>query len=91
MKIFYVKSQPGSHIREKIKVVLDLTNDATKKESENALGVDTCDLAAKKKLVTLKTGVDKLNVIKLINFCNQFNNSKAKFDDLDVRKLFLQS
>ena len=36
------------HIRDKAKVVLDLSNCATKKELDHAAGVDTPDLAAKK-------------------------------------------
>ena len=35
-----------SYIRDKVKVVLDLSNYATKKELEHATGVDTYDLAA---------------------------------------------
>ena len=33
--------EPGSHVRDKVKVVLDLTNYATKKELEHVAGVDT--------------------------------------------------
>ena len=36
--------EPDSHIRYKVKVVLDLTNYATKKELEHATGIDTSDL-----------------------------------------------
>ena len=36
--------EPGSHIRDKVKVVLDLSN----YELDHATGVDTSDLAAKK-------------------------------------------
>ena len=43
--------EPDSHMRDKIKVVLDLTNYDTKKELDNATGVDTSDLAAKKILL----------------------------------------
>ena len=39
--------EPDSHIGDKVKVVLDLSNDATKKELCHAAGVDTSDLAAK--------------------------------------------
>ena len=39
--------EPDIHIRDKVKVVLNLSNYATKKESDHATGVDT--LAAKKK------------------------------------------
>ena len=43
--------EPGSYIRDKVKVVLDLTNYATRKELEHATGVDTSDLAVKKILL----------------------------------------
>ena len=39
--------EPDSHIRDKVKVVLDLTNYATKKRLEHSKGVDTSDLATK--------------------------------------------
>ena len=38
-----------SYIRDKIKVVLDLSNYATKKELEHGTGINTPDLAAKKR------------------------------------------
>ena len=40
--------EPDSHIRDKVKVVLDLSNYATKKELDLTAGVHTSDLAAKK-------------------------------------------
>ena len=39
--------ESDSHIKDKVKVVLDLPNYATKKELDHAAGVDTSDLAAK--------------------------------------------
>ena len=44
-------TDPDSHIRDKVKVVLDLSNYATEKELDHATGVDTSDLAAKKILL----------------------------------------
>ena len=41
--------EPDGHIRDKVKVVLDLSNCATKKD--HATNVDTFDLAAKKILL----------------------------------------
>ena len=38
--------EPDSHIRDKVKEVLDLSNYATKKELEYVTGIDTSDLAA---------------------------------------------
>ena len=40
--------EPDSHIRDKAKEVLDLSNYATKKELYHAKSVDTFNLAAKK-------------------------------------------
>ena len=51
--------EPDSHIRDKRKVVLDLSNYAIKKELYHATGADTSDLAAKKDFTALKTEVDK--------------------------------
>ena len=59
--------EPDSHIRYKVKVVLDLSNYATKKELEHATRIDTSDLAAKKDFIALKAEVGKLDIIKLTN------------------------
>ena len=79
--------EPNSHIRDKVKVVLVLSNYATKKELEHATGIDTSDLAAKKDFIALKAEVDKLDINKLTNFPTILNNLKTKVDDLDVGKL----
>ena len=39
--------EPNNHIRDKVKVLLDLPNYATKKELKDTAGVDTSNLAAK--------------------------------------------
>ena len=39
--------EPESQLRDKIKVVLDLSNDVTQKVLDQATGFDTSDLAAK--------------------------------------------
>ena len=46
--------EPGSHIRDKVKVVLDLSKYTPKKELHHASGVDTSDLVAKKYFISLK-------------------------------------
>ena len=81
--------EPGSHIRDKVKVVLDLSNYATKKELEHATGIDTSDLTAKKDFIALKAEVDKLDIdkLQLVNLPTSLNNLKIKADDLDVGKL----
>ena len=43
--------EPDSHIIDKVKVVLDLSNYATRKELDQATVVDTSDLAVKKILL----------------------------------------
>ena len=50
--------EPDSFIRDKAKVVLDLSNYVTKKELEHATSVDKSDLAAKKDFIALKAEAD---------------------------------
>ena len=78
--------QPDSHIRYKVKVVLDSSNYATKKELEHAIDIDTSDLNAKKDFIALKAEVDKLDINRL-NVRTSFNNLKTKVDDSDLGKL----
>ena len=46
--------EPDNYIRDKVKVVLNLSNYAIKKELDHATGVNTFDLPAKKILLPLK-------------------------------------
>ena len=57
--------EPDSHIKDKAKVVLKLSNYATKKELDHAAGVDTSDLAATKHFIALKAEVDNWTLINL--------------------------
>ena len=79
------------HIKDKVKVILNLSNYGTKvptkKELEHATSVDTCDLAAIKDFIAIKNEVDKLNIIKLVNVPTCVNILKTKVDDLDVGEL----
>ena len=75
------------HSRDKVNVVLDLTNYATKKELEHATGVDIYDLAPEKDFIALKAEVDKLDIAKLVNVRTSLNNLKTKVDHLDIAKL----
>ena len=59
--------EPDNHIRNKVRVVLDLSNYATKKKLDHATDVDTSDLAAKKD-ITLEAEVDKLDINKWLLF-----------------------
>ena len=54
--------KPDSHIRDKVKVVLELLNYATKKELDCATYVDRSDLTAKRNFLALKAEVDKLDI-----------------------------
>ena len=77
--------EPNSHIRDKVKVVLDVSNYATKKELEHTAGIDKSDAVAKRDFIALKA--DKLDINKLTNVPTSLNNLKAKVDYLDVGKL----
>ena len=80
-------TETDSHIKDKVKIVLDLLNYAAKKELDHATGVDTFDLAATKYLIALKPEVEKLDINKLGNVPNILNNLKVKVYDLKVGKL----
>ena len=54
--------EPDSHIRDKVTVVLDLSNYETKKELEHATGVDTSDFAVKKDFIALKAEIDIIDI-----------------------------
>ena len=75
--------EPDIHIRDKVKVVLDLPNYATKKELDQATGVDTSDLAAKKDFIALEAEVDKLVFNKVVNVPTSLNNL-TKVDDRNI-------
>ena len=57
-----------------IKIVLDLSNYATKEELDHATGADTFDLATERDFTTAKAEVDKLNIDKLVNVPTSLNN-----------------
>ena len=76
-----------SHIIQKVKVVLDLSSYATKKELTETIGVDTSNFATKSNFIALKAEVDKLDINKLVNVLSSLNNSKTKVDHLDVDKV----
>ena len=62
MSQYFPKS--SSH-KENIKVQIDLSNYATKKDINNITHVDTSNFALKTNLANLKTEVDKLDIGKL--------------------------
>ena len=57
-----------SHIKDKVKVLLDLSNYATKKELDHTTGVNTSDLASRKDYIALKAEVRKLALINWLMF-----------------------
>ena len=79
--------EPNSHIRDKVKLILDLSSYATKIELYHATGVHTSDLAAKKDFIALKAEVDKRGINKLVKVLTSLNNLKIKVDYLDVGNL----
>ena len=66
--------EPDIHIQDKVKVLLDLSNYASKKELEDATGVDTSNLAAKSNFAALKAEVSKLYINELVKVLNGLNN-----------------
>ena len=57
--------EPDCHVRDKVKVLLDLSSYVTNKELDHATGVGTSDLAAEKRFYCFE--VDKLEINKLVN------------------------
>ena len=56
----------NSHFGDSIKVKVDLSNYATKKDIKNISHVDTSGFALEANLASLKTAVDKLDIDKLV-------------------------
>ena len=67
--------EPDSHIRDKVKVVLDVSHYATKKELKDATGVDTY------------AEVDKIDIDTLVNVPTGSNNLKTQ---VDLDKVFIR-
>ena len=74
------------HNRSKVKVVLDLTNYATK-NNQNMLKVLIHLIQLLKKFITSKAEFGKLDINKLFNVSTSLNTLKAKLDDLDGGEL----
>ena len=60
---------PSIH-KENVKVEIDLSNYATKKDINNITHVDTSNFALKTNLANLKTEVDKSDIEKLVPIPN---------------------
>ena len=70
--------EPDSQVRDKV-MRLKKLNDAT--------GVDTSNLTAKRDFIAMKAEVGKLDINKLVIALTSLKNLKTKVDDLDVLKL----
>ena len=79
--------EADSHIRDKVKIVLNFSNYTTKKELDDTTDLDTSDLSAKKDFIAWKAEVDKLDINKLLSLPTSLNNLKTNEDDSDVDKL----
>ena len=79
--------ESDNHIRRKVKIVLDLSNYATKKELVHPAVVHTSDLAAKKNLLVLKVRLISQTLIKLVNVPTDLNDFKTKVEDLGTGKM----
>ena len=80
-----------------INVKVDLSNYATKTDLKNVSHVDVSSFPIKSNLASLKTGVDKLNVDKLVDLSilsdvvkndvvkkTEYNKLVTKFDNIDT-------
>ena len=70
-----------------INVKVDLSSYATKSHFKNVTRIDTFKLASKSDLVSLKAGVDKLDINELKSVSTNLSNLKSKVDKLDIDKL----
>ena len=74
--------EPDSHIRDKVKVIQDLTNYAAKSnQNMRHLLINLIQLLKK-----MKIEVEKLVINRLLNVPTNQNDLNAKLDDLDVGK-----
>ena len=62
--------EPDSHIRGKVKVVLELSNYATKKELDHTTGIDRSNLPAKKISLLWKLRIRNWALINLFIYSN---------------------
>ena len=75
---------PDSHIRDKALVVLDVSNDATKKNQKMLQALMLQIQLVENILLLLKAKVGKLDINKLTNVSTSLNSLKTKVDDPDV-------
>ena len=70
-----------------MKVLLDLSNYATKADLKNTTDVGTSKFIKKVDLANLKSHVDKLDIDKLENVPTGLNSFKSRVNKLDADKL----
>ena len=80
LKISYYR-EPDSHISNKAKVGLELSNYATK-QLEDATCVDISNLGGKRDFIALKAEVEDLDISKFLNVLSGLNDLKTRVDDL---------
>ena len=74
------------HIREKVKVLLDMSNYATKNLNDGT-SVGISNLVAKRHFNALKAEFENLSMNILVNIPTEWNNFKEKVNCLDADKL----
>ena len=84
MSQYFPKS--SSH-EENIKVEIDLSNYATKKDINDITHVDTSNFALKTNLANLKTEVDKLDIDKLVPIINDLSKLSTVVKNDVVKKI----
>ena len=79
---------PSSH-KENIKVEIDLSNYATKKDINDITHVDTSNFALKTNLSSLKTEVDKLDIDKLVPIPNDLSKLSYVLKMILLKRLII--
>ena len=89
---------PYNNSSENIKVELDLSNYATKKDINDITHVDVSGFASKTNLAALKTEVDKIDIDKLktvpvdlAKLSNVVNNDVVKKTDYNTKVISIES
>ena len=89
---------PYNNSSENIKVELDLSNYATKKDINDISHVDVSDFASKTNLAALKTEVDKIDTDKLktvpvdlAKLSNVVKNDEVKKTDYNTKVTSIES
>ena len=85
---------PYRHCGRNIKVELDLSSYATKTDPKNVTHVDASSFASKTNLVSLKTEVDKIDIVKLTPVPDdlaEYNKLVTKIDNIDTTAFVLKT